>query len=130
MDTISVAVRGEDLAAKYLEKEGWTIVGRNVRYKLGEIDIIAQRTIERGLGKANLIAFVEVKTRTSKKDPRGAERAITTKKRKKVIIAAKLFLKKNPIGACIARFDVIAITLGDEPDLRYYPNAYDSSGRI
>ncbi len=130
MDSSSVAIKGEDLAAQFLENEGWEIIGRNVSYKVGEVDIIAQRTIQRGLGQANLVAFVEVKTRSNTRDPRSAERAITTKKRKKVILASRLFLSKNKISACIARFDVIAITLSEKPDIRHYPNAFDARGRI
>jgi putative endonuclease len=45
---------GEQLAAKYLEKIGFTIIGRNYWQKWGEIDIIAE--------KGGRIHFVEVKT--------------------------------------------------------------------
>ncbi len=132
MKSSKVAVDGEELASDFLENEGWEIIGRNVTYKIGEIDIIAQKTIPRGLGRANMVAFVEVKTRTSERDPRSAERAITTKKRKKIILASRMFLSKNKISACIARFDVIAITLkrSEEPEIRHYPNAFDASGAI
>ncbi|MEM7382850.1 MAG: YraN family protein [Bacteroidota bacterium] len=47
----------EDLAASYLQKQGFEIMVRNYRYQKAEIDIIAQR--------AHCLAFVEVKARTS-----------------------------------------------------------------
>lgn len=50
---------GEDAAAYYLHKEGYTIICRNFRCMQGEIDIIAK-------DEKNLV-FVEVKTRTSTK---------------------------------------------------------------
>ena len=48
---------GEEIAVKYLKKEGYYIVERNYRNKFGEIDIIAS--------KNNCTIFVEVKSRSS-----------------------------------------------------------------
>ncbi len=45
---------GENLAAMFLMKHNFTIIGRNYRKKWGEIDVIAK--------KGNEIRFVEVKT--------------------------------------------------------------------
>lgn len=45
---------GEQIAAGYLERKGFTILERNYWRKWGEIDIVAQ--------KSNQVHFVEVKT--------------------------------------------------------------------
>lgn len=45
---------GEDLAATFLMKQGFIIIERNYRVKVGEIDIIAK--------KDNTLRFVEVKS--------------------------------------------------------------------
>ena len=50
---------GEEITAEYLEKNGYRILDRNYSKPFGEIDIIAI--------KDDLIAFVEVKTRKSKR---------------------------------------------------------------
>lgn len=47
---------GENLVAFALGERGFTVVGRNVRTRYGEIDLIAQ--------KSGITVFVEVKTRT------------------------------------------------------------------
>ncbi len=49
-----IGAYGEDIAAKYLERKGFRIVGRNYLKKWGEIDVIVQ--------KDSKIHFVEVKT--------------------------------------------------------------------
>ena len=49
-----IGAKGEYITAKYLEKQGFTILGRNYLKKWGEIDVIAQ--------KGATIHFVEVKT--------------------------------------------------------------------
>ena len=49
--------RGEEAAACFLERQGYEVVERNYRCSYGEIDIIAR--------KDGVVAFVEVKTRTS-----------------------------------------------------------------
>ena len=46
---------GEEQVANRLLQQGWRIVGRNFRCRLGELDIIAENGI--------YLAFVEVKLR-------------------------------------------------------------------
>ncbi len=50
-----IGAQGEEIAARYLENRGFTIIGRNYLKKCGEIDIVARETT----GKVH---FVEVKT--------------------------------------------------------------------
>ncbi len=47
----------ETLAEKYLQKEGFKIIGRNLRWKKSEIDILCQ--------KDNIIYAIEVKYRSN-----------------------------------------------------------------
>ncbi|MBI4126752.1 MAG: YraN family protein [Deltaproteobacteria bacterium] len=47
--------KGEDGAATYLAKQGWTVIDRNARFPVGEIDLVATRGKE--------LWFFEVKTR-------------------------------------------------------------------
>ncbi len=50
-----VGVYGEDLAIDYLKGLGFELVARNIRYKWGELDIVAKRQ--------GIVHFIEVKTR-------------------------------------------------------------------
>ena len=49
--------RGEELALRFLRKNGYKVIERNYICKMGEMDIIAQ--------EKDTLVFVEVKTRTS-----------------------------------------------------------------
>ena len=101
MDRIELGRVGEDLAARYLEDRGWRIVARNVRYREGEIDIVAAR--------AGLLACVEVKTRRSRAFGTPAE-AVTWRKQKTIRSMAARFLSEQRPHADEVRFDVMDIT--------------------
>ena len=102
-------MEGEDDAASNLEGRGFKIVARNVRYKVGEIDIVARRRGE--------LHFVEVKLRRNPQFVSSLE-AVTEKKRERIRRAAELFLsdskngfKEGRLPACY--FSVIGIDISD-----------------
>jgi putative endonuclease len=66
---------GENFACKFLVIRGYKIIERNFRTRFGEIDIIAV--------KNDVLSFVEVKTRLSKKFGK-PEEAVTKQKLKKI----------------------------------------------
>src|SRR5512147_2803974 len=97
---------GEDLAAKRLEKLGYRVLERNYSTKQGEIDLIA---LDR-----DTIVFVEVKTRTN--DAYGApELAVDLRKQSRMVKAALGYLKQKKLHQMSCRFDVVAISGGDDP---------------
>ncbi|MBF0318913.1 MAG: YraN family protein [Nitrospirae bacterium] len=100
--TLVTGKYGEWLAARYLKKGGYSILKRNYKNPIGEIDIIAM--------DAETIVFVEVKTRTSDEFGEPVE-AIDYKKRKKIINTARLYLRKHG-STPAARFDLVGISLG------------------
>lgn len=114
--------RGERLAAKHLKRNGFRILKRQYRNRLGELDLIAR--------DGDAVVFVEVKTRksTAAGDP---TEAITHAKQKKMTQLALAFLKRYNLLECRARFDVVAIVWpeGDgEPELTHYRNAFEPIG--
>ncbi len=99
---------GEQYAAAYLIKKGYTIAERNFRSRFGEIDIIAEND--------EFAAFVEVKTRSADYISRPAE-AVTLQKRRKIIKTAQYYLLNNEKGLQ-PRFDVIEIVTVSKDDFR------------
>jgi putative endonuclease len=91
----------ERLAAAYLERQGASLIERNFRCRLGEIDIIA--------ADGECLAFVEVRYRGSGSFS-NAGPTVDRRKQSKLIRAASLY------AACrasapnqVMRFDVVAI---------------------
>ena len=109
---------GEDCAAKFLEQHGYKIVARNFRIRSAEIDIIAQ------IG--DVIAFVEVKARSSIRHGLPVE-AVNFRKQRKIIEAASVFLQDDNFCDCACRFDVVEVYLRGElvEDINHIENAFE-----
>ena len=113
----TLGFRGEDLAVNFLKKEKYKIIERNFLTRYGEIDIIAR--------KANIIVFVEVKTRSSPEFAQPWE-AVGFRKRKNLKAAAKIYLQQHPTPECEFRFDVISIIVDGsaQPKIEWIQEAF------
>jgi len=94
--------KGEDLAADYLKKAGYTIRHRNWKSGKRELDIVAENN--------DFIVFVEVKTRNDNYQMHPLS-AITPEKQRSIIYAADGYLQKYNINK-ESRFDVITVISG------------------
>ncbi len=91
---------GENIAEEYLRREGYDILKRNFRCRLGEVDIIGR--------KGNRIVFVEVKTRTS--DILGLPReAVDSRKIDNIRKVAAVYMMWEKITNYQVGFDVIEV---------------------
>ena len=115
MNTRAFGNAGEDAACAYLRKNGWHILGRNVRIGRNEIDVIAR--------KKKMTAFIEVKRRSSLGFGRPAE-AVNFEKQRRIAQAAALYMQENGLMNANIRFDVIEILPGE---LRHIEAAFDAS---
>jgi putative endonuclease len=94
--------RGETLAYWYLRRSGYTIVARNLRARsgAGELDLVGW--------DGPILAFVEVKTRTSA-EAGPPEAAVSRAKQRRIGKAAGEYLRrlrKKPVNY---RFDIVSI---------------------
>lgn len=115
--------QAEAAAARHLVREGWVLLGRNVRVGRGELDLIARR--------GAVLAFVEVKARRSTRY--GApEDAVDGRKRRTVARLAELWLSVRPWalrGVTDVRFDVVAVDATvTPPEVRHLPGAFTLDG--
>ena len=116
--TRKLGIYGEDLACKYLQAKGYKILKRNFRCRrFGEIDIVAS--------KAEVLSFIEVKTRASLRYGMPAE-AVTLAKQRKIYRVAQYYLQCEGLTSRIPMlsFDVDEIIVEGEAGvlLFHYPH--------
>jgi putative endonuclease len=95
---------GEELAVDFLQKNGYDILETNWTFQKAEIDIIAQ--------KENIVAVVEVKTRSSIEFGLPQD-FVKPKKIQLLVKAANEYIVSNDLDAEV-RFDIIAIYKEDK----------------
>ena len=100
--------RGEDLAHRFLRREGFVIVARNYRLSSGEAeaDLIAREGED--------LVIVEVKTREST-EYGPPERAVNPEKQRHLIRVAREYARKTDTPWELVRFDVVSIVMGEPP---------------
>ena len=114
--------RGERAAIRFLRKQGYQVLHRQFRNRIGEIDIVAK--------DGNVIVFVRVKTRKSNVAG-GPEEAVNFTKQKQLTKLALSYLKRYNLLEHSARFDVVAVIWPDDakkPEITHYRNAFESVG--
>lgn len=106
MKTVDIGRIGEKAATRFLKKNGYKILEKNLHVSHNEIDIIAR-------DKQNLV-FVEVKTRTESVENElrfgTPAQAVNYAKQKRTIQAARAYIAAHPTPLMI-RFDVIEVLL-------------------
>jgi len=111
--------KGEEVALRFLKKKGYRIIEKNYVCKMGEMDIIAK--------EKDTLAFIEVKTRTSTEfGP--PQLAVTPSKQRQLSKVALSYLNKKQLNDVKARFDVVAILLGQKgEEIELIKDAFDVS---
>lgn len=110
---------GEDKVAEDLLRRGWTVVERNYRCRMGEIDIIAEDD--------RYLVFVEVKLRKNGQYGAACE-AVTLAKQRRLRTTAEYYLLSHPTQIQ-PRFDVAEVyapqgVRTETPDIYYIENAF------
>lgn len=118
MNTKEIGDFGENAAAEYLEDNDYEILKRNLRFKFGEVDIIAK------IGGCTV--FVEVKTRKNNLHGNPSE-FVDFRKQRRVKRAAACF--RDLVNDDV-RFDVIEVLYDDmggtliASDINHIENAF------
>ncbi len=110
---------GEALAADYLRKKGYSIIGAGWRCRFGEIDLIA--------ADSRYLCFVEVKLRKS--SAYGSAGAfVDRRKQEKLRLTAQMYLSEHA-AVLQPRFDVVEIYAPEgmrteAPEIVHVENAF------
>ena len=100
MNTKILGIEGEDKAKQFLIDKKYKVLETNYTTKIGEIDIIAKYK--------DMIVFVEVKDRQTKRFGLPRE-AVTPYKQRKIRLVATQYLQSHKLLNSKVRFDCIEI---------------------
>ncbi len=121
-DNLNLGNKAEEKAQGFLKSNGYKILRRNFKTKLGEIDIIAK--------DKDTFCFVEVKCRSSERFGTGFE-ALNSRKQSQISKAALVYLKENKLLDRKARFDVVSLdNSGTEEKISLVKNAFELDERF
>lgn len=106
--------KGEEDAAAFLLKQGWTILEKQYRSPFGEVDLIA---LDR-----DIVVFVEVKSRRS--SAYGfPEESVTKRKRRHLAAAAHCYLTVKGWEERPFRIDVLSLLYDTpSPTIEHFPS--------
>lgn len=108
--------QAEQLAARYLQQQGLSLVERNYRGRFGEIDLIMKH--------GTTLVFIEVRLRGNG-DFGGAAASIDVHKQQRIVRTAQQYLSSLArIPAC--RFDVVLMDDIEQRSLHWLRNAFDA----
>lgn len=93
---------GEQWACRYLEKKGWTLLERNWRTRIGELDIIARNQEQ--------IIVVEVRTTRHNRFGLGFQ-SVNSRKQHQVRRLAAQYIQLKGLQDVPLRLDVISVLL-------------------
>ncbi len=120
--TITVGNAGEKIAKSYLRRRFYKILDLQYRSYFGEIDIIAV--------KRNIIAFIEVRTRSDNYKISPAE-SVGKAKQIRIIKTAYCYIKENHIKLQ-PRFDIIEVIINPvnlkKISINHIENAFTQGG--
>ena len=118
--TQAVGGAAEAAAERFIARHGVVVLGRNVRCRGGEVDLVC---LDRGI-----VVFVEVRLR---RNPRfgGAGASITVAKQRRVVLAARWWLagagRRYADYPC--RFDAALLSSVDDTAVEWIRGAFDAS---
>jgi putative endonuclease len=119
---LSLGDRGEIAVCGLLKENGYEILEKNYKCKIGEIDVVARRD--------GRLAFIEVKTRTDSRFGMPQE-AVDRKKQEKIFKLAQWYMKEKGLEKTPVAFDVVAVLWkeGRTPEIRLIVNAYEKEDK-
>jgi putative endonuclease len=115
-----LGARAEQIAAVYLQGRGLTILERNFRRRLGEIDLVAR--------DGAVLVIAEVRTRSSQAFG-GAAASVDGRKQRRIIrAAAQLLQQHREYAALPVRFDVLIVEgpTTDAPQVNWLRHAFEA----
>ena len=116
----ALGLQGERIAARWMSRDGWSVVAHRFRSGHRDVDLIMRREA--------VVAFVEVKARRG--DTFGSPvEAVHYRKQRELSRSAKVWVDRFGEPGLEYRFDVLGVLIsGDQVRVRHVPDAFPLSG--
>lgn len=108
----------EELAARFLEGHGLSVLIRNYRCRGGEVDLVCR--------DRKVLVFVEVRLRRNTSYG-GAAASITRSKQRRIVLAARHYLAAVPAPESDCRFDCILLDGLSEAAIEWLRDAFSAA---
>jgi putative endonuclease len=107
---------GEQLVCQWLVQKQCQVLHRRWHSRFGEIDLIARGPSGQGALRCEMLAFIEVKTRSQGSWDADGLLAVTRSKQEKLRITARYFLVRHPyLSELPCRFDIALVCCDTQP---------------
>jgi putative endonuclease len=115
-----IGQRAEQLAAEFLAAQGLTILERNYRRRLGELDIVARSN--------DVLVIAEVRTRAAATFGGAAASVDGAKQRRISRAAAQLLQQRRDLAQLPVRFDVLVVSglERSSPQIEWIRHAFET----
>lgn len=115
--------RGERAAERFLRRQGYKVLARNLRTKLGEIDLLMLSPDRR------YAVLVEVKASENRSSVVLPEHRVGGAKQLKLTALAYKLKQQHKLDGLGLRFDVVGVDLrdGKKPEVRHYVGAFEAA---
>ena len=100
---------GEELAVRYLRRQGYAILERNYRCSYGEVDVVAR--------DGDRLAFVEVRARRGRAFG-SPEESVTPQKQQRLATVAREYLRAHEYVDVDWGIDVVAVEFASPSSLK------------
>lgn len=115
-DRRELGARAEQLAAEFLIANGLTLLARNFRCRMGELDLVA-------LAPDDVLVIAEVRYRSGSTHG-GARGSVDVHKQRRLVLAARaLFAARPRLARFRTRFDVL--TVGPDGEVGWIRQAFE-----
>jgi putative endonuclease len=121
---LRLARGAEQQVAEYLRREGWQVLGCNVRCRSGEVDVVAR--------EGETLVMVEVKAGVGRGSQAPAVRVGSAKRRKLARLAEEVQRQRGLVGQSV-RVDVVEVLTDDQQrttGLNHYRGVVGHNGRL
>ena len=123
-----VGSRGEQVAAGYLKRAGYRVLGRNLRNRFGEVDILAEAPDRQTIVVIEVKSGIHPYREASARSELAPEARVGRRKRRRLVALAGQMARRYHLTQRPIRFDIMGVDMppNEPPIVRHHLAAFES----